>query len=189
MDHVAVLARDFAHDFSKGAADLHVDQRVDDLGSRVDEIGQRIRGAVTTTAIRAAIARLERELPDTNTDRYARAYGRGRAQARSKYLAVGIVAGVTVGIVAVVLLEPRRGKARRERIADSVMGTARTASDKARSFATERGLRKSKTGEAIAAPVEAPSDVIAPGAPVDAVTPVTPEAPAAAETLPVQAEG
>jgi len=160
LDHVAVLARDFAHDISKGAADLHVDQRVDGLGTRVDEIGQRIKGAVNTTGIRAAIARLERDLPDTNKDRYARAYARGRAQARSKYLVVGIVAGVGMGIVVAALLDPKRGKARRDRIAGSVKGTARTATDKARDDATERGLLTTDATQAIAVAAEASAGAV-----------------------------
>ena len=86
----------------------------------LDEVGQRLRAVASTTAIRALIARLERELPDTDRDRYARAFARGRAQGRSKYLAVGIVAGVTTGIVAALLLEPGHGKERRDRIGGKV---------------------------------------------------------------------
>ena len=63
----------------------------------LDAAGQRLRAVASTAAVRALIARLERELPDTDRDRYARAFARGRAQGRSKYLAVGIAAGVTTG--------------------------------------------------------------------------------------------
>ena len=86
---VRVLRSDIAHAGDKVQAD-----------GPLDEVGQRLRAVASTTAIRALIARLERELPDTDRDRYARAFARGRAQGRSKYLAVGIAAGVTAGIVA-----------------------------------------------------------------------------------------
>ena len=106
---VRVLRSDIAHAGDKVQAD-----------DPLDEVGQRLRAVASTTAIRALIARLERELPDTDRDRYARAFARGRAQGRSKYLAVGIAAGVTAGIVAALLLEPGHGKERRDRIGRKV---------------------------------------------------------------------
>ena len=126
-------------------------------GGPLDEAGQRLRAVASTTAIRALIARLERELPDTDRDRYARAFARGRAQGRSKYLAVGILAGVTTGIVAALLLEPGHGKERRDRIGGKVSSltagvstrvssTARVAGDRARGIAAERGLVKPEAG-------------------------------------------
>ena len=106
---VRVLRSDIAHAGDKVQAD-----------GPLDEVGQRVRAVVSTTAIRALIARLERELPDTDRDRYARAFARGRAQGRSKHVAVGLAAGVSAGIVAALLLEPEHGKVRRERIGRKV---------------------------------------------------------------------
>jgi gas vesicle protein len=99
------------------------------------------------------VARLEKELPEGDRDRYQRAYVRGRTQARSKYLAVGIAAGIGAGIVAAILLDPKHGKERREAIAQktssltksagrTVAGKAKYASDRARGVAIERGMLK-----------------------------------------------
>ena len=54
FDRVADMARD-------AVAGLELDRHADD-------VGQMVRGAVQTTAIRAAIARLERELPETERE-------------------------------------------------------------------------------------------------------------------------
>ncbi len=144
-DLMRVLRSDIAHAGDKVQAD-----------GPLDEVGQRLRAVASTTAIRALIARLERELPDTDRDRYARAFARGRAQGRSKYLAVGIAAGVTTGIVAALLLEPGHGKERRDHIGSKVSSltsgvstrvasTAKVAQDRARGIAVERGLVKPET--------------------------------------------
>jgi gas vesicle protein len=152
IDHAAelfkVLRSDIAHAGDKVQAD-----------NKLEEVGQRVRAVASTTAIRALIARLERELPDTDRDRYARAFARGRAQGRSKYLVVGIAAGVTTGIVAALLLEPGHGKERRDRIGDKVSGltaevstrvasTAKVAQDRVRGIAVERGIVKPEAGSA-----------------------------------------
>lgn len=100
FDRVAELARE-------AVAGLELDRHM-------DEAGGKVRSAVQATAVRAAIARLERELPEPERNRYNRAYIRGRSQARSIWLTVGIAAGIAVGIAAAVLLDPRNGKARRE---------------------------------------------------------------------------
>jgi hypothetical protein len=101
---------DRVSEFAREAAEgLEIDRHL-------DEAGQRVRAAVQTTAIRAAIARLERELPESERDRYTRAYLRGRAQSRSIYLTIGIAAGIGAGVAAAMLLEPKNGKARREAI-------------------------------------------------------------------------
>ncbi len=91
-----------------------------------DEAGDKVRNVVHTTAVRAAIARLERELPENERNRYNRAYLRGRTQARSVWLTVGIAAGVGLGVAAAVLLDPRNGKARR----DALKARARTLADR-----------------------------------------------------------
>lgn len=150
FDHAAELVRvlrgDIAHAGDKVQAD-----------GPLDEVGQRLRAVASTTAIRALVARLERELPDTDRDRYARAFARGRAQGRSKYLALGIAAGVTAGIVAAALLEPGHGKERRDRIGGKVSSlttgisaraasTAKVAGDRARGIAVQRGLVKPEAG-------------------------------------------
>jgi gas vesicle protein len=158
IDHAAELVRvlrsDIAHAAEKGQAD-----------NKLDEVGQRLRAVASTTAIRALIARLERELPDTDRDRYAIAYARGRAQGRSRYLIVGIAAGVTAGIVAAALLEPRHGKERRDRIGGKVgsltaglstraASTAKIAQDRARGIAVERGLVKPEAGTAVTVAID-----------------------------------
>ena len=145
---VRVLRSDIAHAGDKVQAD-----------GPLDEVGQRLRAVASTTAIRALIARLERELPDTDRDRYATAFARGRAQGRSKHVAVGLAAGVSAGIVAALLLEPEHGKERRERIGRKVSSlttgissraasTAKFAGDRARGIAVERGLIKPEAGDA-----------------------------------------
>ncbi len=152
---VRVLRSDIAHAGDKVQAD-----------NPLDAAGQRLRAVASTTAIRALIARLERELPDTDRDRYARAFARGRAQGRSKYLVVGIAAGVTTGIVAALLLEPEHGKERRDRIGAKVSSltagissraasTAKVAEYRARGIAVERGLVKpqAETPESVTAAV------------------------------------
>lgn len=123
----------------------------------LDEVGQRLRAVASPAAIRSLIARLERELPDTDRDRYARAFARGRAQGRSKHVAVGLAAGVSAGIVAALLLEPEHGKVRRERIGRKVSSltagissraasTAKSAGGRARGIAVQRGLIKPESG-------------------------------------------
>jgi gas vesicle protein len=112
IDRVAEIARE-------AVAGLELDRHM-------DEASGKVRNAVQTTAIRAAIARLERELPEPERSRYNRAYLRGRAQARSIWLTVGIAAGISVGVAAALLLEPRNGKARRE----ALKARARTLADR-----------------------------------------------------------
>ena len=150
FDQAADLVRVFRSDIAHAGDKVQAD-------GPLDEVGQRLRAVASTTAIRALIARLERELPDTDRDRYARAFARGRAQGRSRYLAVGIAAGVTTGIVAALLLEPGHGKERRDRIGSKassltagvstrVASTAKVAQDRARGIAVQRGLVKPEAG-------------------------------------------
>lgn len=146
IDRAAEIAKGFRGDIAHSAEKVAAD-------NPIDEIGQRIRAVASTTAIRALVARLEKELPEGDRDRYQRAYVRGRTQARSKYLAVGIAAGIGAGIVAAILLDPKHGKERREAIAQktssltksagrTVAGKAKYASDRARGVAIERGMLK-----------------------------------------------
>ena len=197
FDQAAELVRVFRSDIA------HAGDRVQ-ADNPLDEIGGRIRAVASTTAIRALIARLERELPDTDRDRYARAFARGRAQGRSRNLAIGIAAGAAAGIVAALLLEPGHGKERRDRIgrkagsltsgvSSRVASTARVAGDRARGMAAERGLIKagapgSTPAEAVmeeAVPQEPTPDAIAdapvdPGAVIDPVAEVSADATAGA---------
>ena len=165
IDRAAEIARVIRGDIAHSAGKVQAD-------NPVDEIGQRIRAVASTAGIRALIVRLERELPDVDRDRYHRAYSRGRAQARSKYLVAGLVAGVGVGVVAAVFLDPKHGGERRGAIANrassltrglgrQASGKAKLATDKARGIAIERG-------------------VVKPGPPVEPVEPVADTAPVAA---------
>ncbi len=155
LDRAAEIARvirgDIAHSAEKMAAD-----------NPIDEIGQRIRAVASTTGVRTLIARLEKELPEVDRDKYRRAYMRGRTQARSRYLVVGLVAGIGAGAVAAILLDPKHGKERREAIVrktssltrsagKTVTGKARYASDRARGMAIERGVIKPQATEPIPA--------------------------------------
>jgi gas vesicle protein len=129
-------------------------------------MGQKVRQAISTPALRAIIASHERELPDTDTDRYERAYERGRVQARSIYLGLGLAAGVTAGVVAALLLDPKHGKARRDAIAGKagsvtrdLSGRTKVVSDRVKGIAAERGIIKpGPESEAAAEQVEAAAD-------------------------------
>src|SRR4051812_16754124 len=55
------------------------------------------------------ISRVQRELPDTDKDRYDVAYERGAAQKRSGMLFGGLAAGAVAGLVGMYLLDPIRG--------------------------------------------------------------------------------
>lgn len=153
-----------------------------DLAKAREVAGEALRDAAdlardsfdrTAERARSLVARLERELPDTDKDRYDRAYARGRVQARSIYLAVGIAAGVTVGIAAAALLDPRHGPRRRARIAGGARGlacglrervtsTARLARERAMTVAEDRGL--------------AEPDVDVPRVPSEETAPIVPPA-------------
>jgi gas vesicle protein len=127
FDRVAELARD-------AVAGLELDRHADDLG-------QRVRDVVQTNVVRAAIARLEHELPEGERDRATRAYLRGRAQARSIWLAVGITAGVSVGVALAVLLDPKHGKARREALKARARGLADRSTHTVRDAVRREGSR------------------------------------------------
>jgi hypothetical protein len=63
------------------------------------------------------VARVQRELPDTDKNRYDVAYERGRAQARSSLLFGGLLLGSAVGAGLMWLLDPTRGAERRADLA------------------------------------------------------------------------
>jgi hypothetical protein len=99
------------------------------------------------------LSRVQRELPDTDQDRYDVAYERGRAQARSGLLAGGLALGSAVGAAVMWLFEPSRGAGRRAQLASRLQGlkssVARTTSGRAEDlsnrvhgFAIERGIKE-----------------------------------------------
>jgi gas vesicle protein len=99
------------------------------------------------------LARLQRELPDTDKDRYDIAYEQGQSQARSGLLFGGMLAGALAGVTAMFLLDPARGAGRRAQLASRVTGLrnnfARTAGgraedlqNRAQGAAIEAGIKK-----------------------------------------------
>jgi gas vesicle protein len=140
LEGVAELIREAIREWSRASGDRKVD-------ARLDEIAQRLRTAMPASQFKGAVARLERELPDTDKDRYDRAYERGRAQTRAIYVAGGLAIGIGAGIAAAVLLDPKRGAERRAQIARFKDRVARQASERSRelttrakSMAAERGI-------------------------------------------------
>jgi gas vesicle protein len=99
------------------------------------------------------LSRLQRELPDTDKDRYDIAYEQGAHQARSGLLFGGLLVGAVAGGAALFLLDPARGAGRRAQLASRATGLrndlARTAAGKgedlqnrARGAAIEHGVTK-----------------------------------------------
>jgi len=99
------------------------------------------------------LSRLQRELPDTDKDRYDIAYEQGTHQARSGLLFGGLFVGALAGAAAMFLLDPARGAGRRAELASRATGLrndlARTAAGKgedlqnrARGAAIEHGVTK-----------------------------------------------
>jgi hypothetical protein len=115
------------------------------------------------------VARVTRELPDTDKDRYDIAYQRGRAQARSSLLFGGLVVGLAGGALGMLLLDPERGAARRaelRRRLDEMRDKAKARAAAAAEAAAERRSR----GEA------------GPGSPPSADDPFIPSGPTTAST-------
>jgi gas vesicle protein len=103
------------------------------------------------------LSRLQRELPDTDKDRYDIAYEQGAHQARSGLLFGGLLVGAVAGAAAMFLLDPARGAGRRAELASRATGLrndlARTAAGKsedlqnrARGAAIEHGVSKPDNG-------------------------------------------
>ncbi|MCJ7709981.1 MAG: hypothetical protein MUQ32_04040 [Chloroflexi bacterium] len=175
LDQATELARNVRRDLVKAGGDLHIDDRM-------DEIGGRIRGAASTPRLQALVARLERDWPGTDRDRYDRAYARGWVHGRTAHLAVGFAAGIGVGLVAAVLLDPKRGKARRERIAARAGSLTRGLTGKA------GGSLKGAEPVASVAPVAVEPETLGgtgtpveAEAPAEAAPPIEPEAPVAVD--------
>jgi gas vesicle protein len=140
IESVADLVREAIREWSRASGDRKVD-------ARLDEIAQRLRTAIPASQFKGAVARLERELPDTDKNRYDRAYERGRAQTRTIYIVGGLAVGIGAGIAAAVLMDPQRGAERRAQIARFKDQVARQASERSRelttrakSMAAERGI-------------------------------------------------
>ena len=117
------------------------------------------------------ISRIQRELPDTDKNRYDAAYERGRAQARSGPLLGGLAFGAIVGAGLMFLLDPDRGAARRSQLASRAIGVrddlARTAGSHLEDL-QNRAKDTNGTSHAIR-----PADPDAPGANVP--DPIKPE--------------
>ena len=99
------------------------------------------------------IGRFQRELPDTDRDRYDIAYERGRAQARSKLLFGGLAVGAAIGAAIMWALDPSKGEGRRAQLASRLTGArnglGRTAGgrikdiqNRLQGFAIERGIKQ-----------------------------------------------
>lgn len=144
LDRVTDMVRDVARQVGAAGSDV-----------RLDEVVQRLRAVVPASTIRGVMTRLERELPDTDKDRYDRAYERGRVQTRTLFLGVGAAVGIAAGVTAAILFDPQRGPARRARIgawkgdvARQLGERSKAVADRAKSMASERGIGASKAEQA-----------------------------------------
>ena len=146
-----------AKDVARAAKDVQLDKQVDrgldKVDGRVEDLVDRIRQALPTERISTLVTNLERELPNTDKDRYDRAFGRGFARARASFVIVGAATGIAAGIAGAYLLDPQRGPQRRnalrtklrrttDDVTSQVRRTATLTADRARGFAHERGLIK-----------------------------------------------
>jgi hypothetical protein len=122
------------------------------------------------------ISRIQRELPDTDKDRYDAAYERGRAQARSGNLFGGLTFGTIVGAVLMYLFDPDRGAGRRAElasraitlrndIAQTASGRAEDLQNNAKRAAIEAGIAKPNGGQ----PMDRGNGTPVAGLPVDDV--------------------
>jgi gas vesicle protein len=140
LETVADLIREAIREWNRTTGDRRMD-------ARLDEIAHRLRGAMPASQFKGAVARLERELPDTDKNRYDRAFERGRTQARTMYVVGGVAIGIGAGIAAAILLDPQRGAERRaqmakfrDRIARQASERSRELATRAKSMAAERGI-------------------------------------------------
>jgi hypothetical protein len=144
IESLGEIVRDVAREVSKAGGDMRLDERV-------DEIAQRLRAAMPASQFRGTVSRLERELPDTDKDRYDRAFERGRVRTRSVYIAGGVAVGIVAGIAGAVLLDVRRNPEHRARIAKlrddatrQLSTRGRELADRAKTMAAERGIGQTK---------------------------------------------
>jgi gas vesicle protein len=101
------------------------------------------------------LSRLQRELPDTDKDRYDVAYERGRTQARSSTLFGGLILGALLGALMMFLLDPAHGAGRRAQLASRANGIKKDLSKSAAGRAED--LQNRAKGAAIEAGVMKPS--------------------------------
>ena len=92
------------------------------------------------------VNRIQRELPDTDKDRYDIAYERGQAQARSGLLFGGLAFGALVGAALMFLFDPNRGADRRAQLASRVTGIRGDLQNRAKGAAIEAGFENPKEG-------------------------------------------
>lgn len=107
------ITRELSRDLAKAGKQVRLDERIDDAG-------RRIRSGLPKDGIDGVVSRLQRELPDTDRDRYDRAFQRGWSRARSSYVGVGVVVGILGGIVGALLLDPAKGEERRRHLSAKV---------------------------------------------------------------------
>ena len=145
IESIGELIRDAIREWSRASGDHKVD-------ARLDEIVQRLRTSMPASQFRGAVTRLERELPDTDKNRYDRAYERGRVQTRTIYVVGGLAIGIGAGIAAAVLMDPKRGPERRaqivrfkDRVARQASERSRQLASQAKSMAAERGIGQPAT--------------------------------------------
>lgn len=107
--------------------------------------------------LRNAVSRVQRELPDTDQDRYDIAYERGHAQARSKLVVAGMAIGSAAGAGLMWLMDPARGAARRAQlgtrleglrgaIGERTSGRGSAMRSRVQSFTVDRGSRAAGAG-------------------------------------------
>jgi hypothetical protein len=136
METVGELIRDLIREWNRSSSSRKTEKRL-------DEIAQRLRAGVPAAQFKSAVTRLERELPDTDKDRYDRAYERGRAQTRTIFVVGGLAIGIGAGIAAAMLMDTKR-RAQIVRIKDQVaqQATERTheLTTRAKAIAAERGI-------------------------------------------------
>ena len=165
-------ARDAAETAISDAADLarhsidRAGEAVRSLRSDLEKTGDKVTSKDNVNGI---ISRIERELPDTDKDRYVRAFERGRVQTRTRYVVLGAVAGIAAGILGVLFLDPKQGKGRRDamalkatsvskQVSQQVAGKVKYAQDRARGIAIERGMVKpDREPVGVMEPVAAPA--------------------------------
>jgi hypothetical protein len=88
------------------------------------------------------ISRVQRELPDTDKDRYDSAFERGQTQARSGLLFRGLAFGALVGAALMYLFDPNKGAGRRAELASRATGLR----NRTRGAAIEAGFQNPDEG-------------------------------------------
>lgn len=150
-------ARDAAETAISDAADL-IRQSIEDAGDRARSLRSDAEKAAEKAAddlgknVRSLTSRVEQELPDTDRDRYLRAFERGRIQARTRYIVIGAVAGVAAAVLGVVFADKQRRDAAARRLSSmskdvskQVQRKVKDAQDRARGITIDMGVVKPTT--------------------------------------------